>query len=85
LLIAGASALAAPWLQDGLPFLAALGPVGYGPAGCSAMAMVRKRSACGQVVAKAGRTRDAVSMTRAPSLSRRKVANSAVAGAWVEE
>lgn len=58
-----------------------LGPIGYGPAGCSETAMERKRSACGQAAAKARRTREAVSMTRAPSLRRRRrrVANSAVA------
>ena len=42
-----------------------LGPISYGPAGCSETAMVRKRSACGQAAAKARRTRETVSMTRA--------------------
>jgi hypothetical protein len=35
-----------------------LGPVGYGPASCSAMAMDRKRSASRQAAAKANRVVD---------------------------
>lgn len=46
-----------------------LGSVGYGPAGCSAMAMLRKSSACGQAAAKARRTREAVSFPQ-PSQGR---------------
>src|SRR6266481_8296931 len=61
------------------------GPAVYGPAGIRAAAMWRKSAASGHAAAKARRTREAVSMTRVPSLSRRKlmVANSAGASAWV--
>jgi|SRR5271163_3941271 len=52
-----------------------------GPAGISASAMWRIRVASGQAAAKASRTRDAMSITRAPSLRRRTriELNSAVA------
>src|ERR1700682_2923429 len=61
------------------------GPAVYGPVGIRAAAMWRKSAASGQAAAKARRTRAAVSMTRAPSLRRRKrmVVNSAVASACV--
>jgi len=45
-----------------------LGPGHYGQAGCNVMAILRDRLASGQAAAKARRTRETVSMTRAPSL-----------------
>ena len=56
-------------------------PVVYGPAGINAAAMWRIKMASGQAAAKARRTRDAISITRAPSFKsrRRMVLNSAVA------
>src|SRR5260370_27878346 len=58
-------------------------PVGYGPAGINAAAMWRIKVASGQAAAKASRTRDAISMTRAPSFKSpsRMVLNSAVGSA----
>src|SRR5260370_15143444 len=58
-------------------------PVGYGPAGINAAAMWRIKGASGQAAAKASRTPDAISITRAPSLKSRSrmVLNSAVARA----
>src|ERR1043165_9313967 len=47
-------------------------PVVYGPVGISAAAMWRIKVASGQAAAKARRTRDAISITRAPSLKRRR-------------
>src|ERR1051325_9739606 len=60
-------------------------PVVYGPVGISAAAMWRIKVASGQAAAKARRTRDAISITRAPSFKsrRRMVLNSAVASACV--
>src|SRR5207248_8332269 len=59
------------------------GLVVYGPAGIRAAAMWRIKVASGQATAKARRTRDAISMIRAPSFKsrRRMVVNSAVASA----
>ena len=59
------------------------GPVVYGPVGISAAAMWRIKVASGQAAAKARRTREAISTTRAPSFKsrRRMVLNSAVASA----
>ena len=45
------------------------GPLVYGPAGISAAAIWRIRVASGQAAAKANRTRDTVSVTRAPVAS----------------
>ncbi len=58
-------------------------PVVYGPVGISAAAMCRIKVASGQAAAKARRTRDAISITRAPSFKRRSriVLNSALASA----
>jgi hypothetical protein len=59
-------------------------PGGHGPAGCRLRAMLRNRSASGQAAAKAMRTREEVSVTRAAILSSRtrNVANSACASDW---
>ena len=56
-------------------------PVVYGPVGIRAAAMWRIKVASGQAAAKARRTREALSTTRAPSFKsrRRMVVNSAVA------
>ncbi len=58
-----------------------ISPAVYGPVGISAAAMCRIKLASGQAAAKASRTRDAISMTRAPSFNSRSrmVVNSAVA------
>src|SRR5436190_7743489 len=58
-------------------------PVVYGPVGISAAAMWRIKVASGQAAAKARRTREVISTTRAPSFKSRKriVLNSAVASA----
>src|SRR5262249_46019604 len=59
------------------------GPGFHGPAGLMVVARCLMRAASGQAAAKARRMRDAVSITRAPSLMsrRRMVANSAFASA----
>jgi len=59
----------------------ASGPVGLGPAGWRLRARPVNRAASGQAAAKASRTREAVSVTRAAILIRRsrRVVNSAVA------
>src|SRR5215469_1999928 len=59
------------------------GPGFHGPAGLMVVARYLVRAASGQAAAKARRMRDAVSITRAPSLisRRRMVANSAFASA----
>ena len=58
------------------------GPVVYGPVGIRAAAMWRIKVASGQAAAKARRTREAISTTRAPSFSsrRRMVLNSGSPG-----
>src|ERR1041385_6224609 len=58
-------------------------PVVYGPVGISAVAMWRIKAASGHAAAKARRTAEAISTTRAPSFKsrRRMVLNSAVASA----
>jgi hypothetical protein len=73
------------WRFSGTDYRGDNSPVDYGPAGISAAAMWRTKVASGQAAAKARRTRDAISMTRAPSFKRRRriVANSAVASACV--
>src|SRR5215813_3234786 len=62
------------------------GPGFYGPAGLMVVARCLMRAASGQAAAKARRMRDAVSITRAPSLMsrRRMVVNSAFASAGLE-
>ena len=71
------------WRFSGRVYRGDLSPVVYGPVGISAAAMWRIKVASGQATAKASRTRDAVSITRAPSFKRRRrrVANSAAASA----
>src|SRR5262245_51115213 len=63
------------------------GPGFQGPAGLMVVARYLMRVASGQAAAKARRMRDAVSITRAPSLMsrRRMVANSAFASAYALE
>ena len=58
-------------------------PIAYGSVGINAAAMWRINAASGQAAAKARRTREAISTTRAPSFKsrRRMVLNSAVASA----
>ena len=57
-------------------------PVVYGSVGISAAAMWRIKVASGQAAAKARRTRDAISMTRAPSFnSRRRTVGSKILAA----
>src|SRR5260370_17336071 len=67
--------------QQGQDERSARGPVFYGPVGISAATMWRINVASGQAAEKARRTRDAISITRAPSFKslRRMVFNSAVA------
>ena len=62
-------------------------PVVYGSVGINAAAMWRINAASGQAAAKARRTREAISTTRAPSFKnrRRMVVNSAVASACALE
>jgi hypothetical protein len=71
------------WRFSGRVYRGDLSPVVYGPVGISAAAMWRIKVASGQATAKASRTRDALSITRAPSFKRRRrrVANSAAASA----
>src|SRR4030088_3839376 len=60
------------WRLSGTDYRGDSGPIVYGPVGINAPARWRIKVASGQAVAKARRTRDAISMTRAPSFKRRR-------------